>query len=183
MGAFEKKKNVKYFVRFAKKVVDELGEDLSFIFTFNEPNVYTGMSYEAGIWPPNHKNPLLYYKVMRNLAAAHVETYIAIRSRHPDLAVGSAYHLTYMEGENFVGKISAWFASWAWNWYWLDRTKKAHDFIGINHYFTEKIRWFTKTHYAAKKNDYGWSMMPQNLGKVVSQALREGNIHYREWFG
>ena len=109
-GGFERRRNVKYFVRYAQKMIDELGDDITFVFTLNEPNVYAGMSYGSGIWPPNHKNPLLSWIVMKNLAHAHIESYIAIRAHRPDLAVGSAYHIIYEEGLDTLGKARAWFS-------------------------------------------------------------------------
>ena len=53
LGGFEKRSNSKYFVRFAEKIVRELGSDVRLIITMNEPDIYASDSYRAGNWSPN----------------------------------------------------------------------------------------------------------------------------------
>ena len=38
-GGFEKRANVKYFIRYAEKIIHELGKDLKIIIPINEPEV------------------------------------------------------------------------------------------------------------------------------------------------
>ncbi len=52
LGGFEKRSNSKYFVRYAEKIVSELGPQLKYIVTINEPEVYAWQSYAEGNWPP-----------------------------------------------------------------------------------------------------------------------------------
>ena len=50
-GGFEKRRNIKYFVYYVEKVLSELGRDIEWIVTINEPTVYAGESYLEGHWP------------------------------------------------------------------------------------------------------------------------------------
>jgi len=72
-GGFEYKANVKYFTRFAEKIVSELGPDIRLICTMNEPDVYANESYLFGHWPPNMTSKVKVWRVQNNLAYAHIE--------------------------------------------------------------------------------------------------------------
>ncbi len=58
MGGFEKRRNIKYFEAFVQKVTDELLYDVNYVLVINEPNVYMGLSYGDGEWPPQKHNQL-----------------------------------------------------------------------------------------------------------------------------
>ncbi|HPR10455.1 MAG TPA: family 1 glycosylhydrolase, partial [Candidatus Saccharibacteria bacterium] len=56
MGGFEKRSNITYFEAFVQKVSEELLHDVRYVITINEPNVYMGLSYSDGEWPPQKKS-------------------------------------------------------------------------------------------------------------------------------
>src|SRR5216684_2240791 len=56
-GAFASPESVRLFERFARRVVEYLGDLCDNWSTFNEPNVYTGLGYFLGEFPPG-KNAL-----------------------------------------------------------------------------------------------------------------------------
>src|SRR5690606_20571352 len=67
-GAFEKKENVKYFVRYAEFVVSNLQDLCHNWATINEPIVYAHNGYFRGQWPPFYKRKtFLFLKVFKNL--------------------------------------------------------------------------------------------------------------------
>lgn len=82
---FEKEENIHYFVRFAKKVFERLGDKVPLWCTINEPTIYMFQGYlplnckfppgKGGLtsWP-------LAVKVLRNLMQAHTETYHALKA-------------------------------------------------------------------------------------------------------
>ena len=43
---FEKRRNVKYFAQFAEKIFEELGRELEYVITINEPTVYAAQRYK-----------------------------------------------------------------------------------------------------------------------------------------
>ncbi|HET8884704.1 MAG TPA: family 1 glycosylhydrolase, partial [Candidatus Saccharimonadales bacterium] len=53
LGGFEKRRNVQHFTRFADKMIRELGTNVRYVVTINEPEVYANESYFGGHWPPN----------------------------------------------------------------------------------------------------------------------------------
>ena len=57
-GAFLRSESVDRFERFARKVVESLGDLCSDWVTFNEPNVYSVLGYQLGEFPPGRKGRL-----------------------------------------------------------------------------------------------------------------------------
>ena len=74
-GAFAKKENIAYFIRFVEKAVTAFGPHVSEYITINEPNVYAFHGYFIGLWPPGEKSFFRMLKVMSVLTAAHVQAY------------------------------------------------------------------------------------------------------------
>lgn len=68
------------FERFADFVAREYGGEVDWWITINEPNVYAFQSYDAGIWPPQHKNRDEALQVMANMARAHALAYRALHA-------------------------------------------------------------------------------------------------------
>ncbi len=157
---------VKYFTRFTEKVVRHLSPDVRFWVTLNEPMVYSSMSYLTGTWPPQKKNPFLFFRVVRHLIAAHRSTYTAIKSIDPAHQVGIAKHNIYFEAHK-----NRWFncalkslADWLWNELFLNKIADKQDFIGLNYYFHNKIDyWFGKKHAYDKHSDIGWGLHPEGM--------------------
>ena len=50
---FEKRRNVRYFERVVRKVLEELNADISWIISINGPTVYMGEGYITGDFPSN----------------------------------------------------------------------------------------------------------------------------------
>src|SRR3970282_2324210 len=70
LGGWENPSNIPMFLDFARKVVNEFGAYVMSWNTFNEPNLYAGMGWIAGEFPPFKKNLLTATRVVRNLAGA-----------------------------------------------------------------------------------------------------------------
>ena len=84
MGAFEKRSNVQYFLRFVTRMVQVFGTDVTEYITVNEPNVYAMKGYFLGEWPPGKKSLRRAARVMSVLTVAHVQGIPA----HPRAAKG-----------------------------------------------------------------------------------------------
>jgi len=88
-GAFLHPDCVARFERFARKVVEELGDLCSDWLTFNEPNVYSVLGYQLGEFPPGQKGKLIRsIRVLANMARAHARAYEAIHQIQPGANVG-----------------------------------------------------------------------------------------------
>ncbi|MEZ6330724.1 MAG: family 1 glycosylhydrolase [Candidatus Saccharimonadales bacterium] len=177
MGGFEKRSNIAYFEAFVKKVSEELLRDVRYVITINEPNVYMGLSYSDGEWPPQKKSKLLAMYVYYNLAVAHKKAYKIIKQKHPHMQIGVAQQLANIQAfrpghwfDETVVKLMRYF----WNWWWLNRTNKQQDFIGFNYYFTDYYKGFRKQNPTKPINDLGWYMEP----KGVLPLLQRIAYHY-----
>src|SRR3990167_193074 len=80
LGAFEKKENIKFIVRFAEKLFEEFSEYVNFWCTINEPAVYAAHCYFLGEFPPGKKDLKLASIVLENLLESHVQIYKKLKS-------------------------------------------------------------------------------------------------------
>lgn len=172
-GGFSKAKNIDAFVRFAVKVIEEFGEEIKFVLTINEPNVYSSMGYLTGEWPPQQKNPLKFIWTFYNLARAHNRSYEAMKAIKPDLMIGPATQFGNSlpkRSDHWLDKKVAGVANYIWNWWWADLIKKHVDFIGFNYYFTDYWKGFKRDNPLNPHNDMGWYMEPAGISDVLVNA-------------
>jgi beta-glucosidase len=196
-GGLESSKIPKYFVRYAKKVVAVLGEDVKFWITLNEPLVNTSISYVQGIWPPQRKNPFVFLKVNLNLLKSHKLTYTAIKEINPKAQVGIAKHNTYFstKGNGLINKGIRFLVHFLWNNLWLWCIKNYQDFIGLNHYFHNRIYYGLNKNENKITNDMGWEIYPTSLYHclkdlekynkpvyITENGLADATDEKRTWF-
>ncbi len=184
-GGFEKTRNVKYFIRFVKKVAEEYGDMIDFWITINEPGVYIYQGWEVAEWPPFKKNKFTAGRVYLNLALAHRLAYKAIYKivarkfdRLPE--VGIAQNMlsfaTYRK-HGLIDQLAVWFSSKTANHgFYMLTGKNTHDFIGINYYFrirlkrkkgTLKIEHDDVSSQEREVSDMGWEIYPHGLFDVL----------------
>lgn len=200
MGGFRKRSNIKYFERFVQKVADELTEDLTYIITLNEPNVYTTFGHIVGIWPPEEKNFVGGSRVYINLIKAHKRAYRILKKRKPLLQVGIAQQLANIQAKrphNFSDQLSTKFMRYYWNWWFSNRIRNKQDFVGINYYFSDYYTGLFKRHNPkVPVSDLGWYMEPEGLYPlllrswahykkpifVTENGLADAEDNYRRWW-
>lgn len=196
-GGFRNRKNIKYFFRYVKRVVHELGDEVNLYVTLNEPEIYSMNSYMRGIWPPQKKGVTNFCKVINNLVLAHIGSYALIKKINPGAQVGIAKNNTYFEigKDTLRNKALKKIAQKYWNDYFLDKIAKYQDFIGLNYYFRNRIDgWFNKNRNA-KTSDLGWDLYPQGIYNVLldlqkyqkpiyitENGLADGQDQHRSWF-
>ena len=100
--AFEKEKNIHYFVRFSTTVFEELKDYVSMWCTVNEPSVYAFCGYILGTFPPGQKADFRTAGiVLKNFLIAHCQTYQTLKERAHDLGisiqVGLAHNILQFE--------------------------------------------------------------------------------------
>jgi beta-glucosidase len=173
-GGFAKKRNLKYFDDFVTRFMQEFGGEVGHIITLNEPNVYATFSYLLGLWPPQRKNPLMFFRVYYNLAQAHKRAYKIIKSSQPDCRVGVAAQLSDTRAatpRNLLNRLTVQLSAYGWNWWFLNRIRRHSDFIGVNYYFTQYLNWRgQQKNPAAPLNDMAWYMEPTGIGNVLTAA-------------
>ena len=198
MGGFEKKENIKYFERYASKIVEEF--NVKYIIILNEPNSYTFFSYQFGIWPPEVKSSLMTIKVYYHFALAHKAVYKIIKQNKSDALVGIAANIFDAKPtspHNPINAIEISLGNYINNWWFLNRVKNQLDFIGLNYYFTNYNDWKLQSkNPESPVNDMGWYMDPGNIYTVLKDldsryrkpiiitenGLADTNDKYRKWW-
>jgi beta-glucosidase len=174
-GGFEKRRNVKYFVRFARKIFEEYGQDIRYICTINEPEVYAGQGWIDGNWPPNKSNRAQALWVYLNLAYAHRQVYKAAKKFSRRLKVGMskdvAHH--YLGDERLLTRYTLWVNIYINDYLFLNRIRRHMDWLGLNYYFSYRYEGKVRVLSDAPMNDLGWEMKPQDLQPVLERLYKK----------
>lgn len=172
-GGFTRRRNIKFFVRFARKIMPELG-GVRFIITINEPEVYANNSYQYGDWPPAESNPRLSRRVIKNLARAHNQTARVLRKQNRRYKISIAKASAF-----FYPGDDAWLSRWTANRlqrqedYALKKVVRQCDFLGVNYYFSNRV-YGSRIHNPNEKvSDMGWDMQPADIQFVLER------LHYK----
>lgn len=179
-GGWKNKATADCYGRYVMAVVHELGDLVTHWITINEPTVYSSLSYMLGYWPPEQKNPLAAWHVIRNFVAAHQLAYQIIHRHNSNAKVGVANNLNDFipsRKNNIADKSLAVFSRYWHNQWWLDQTYQTQDFIGLNYYFHHPLKFqFSnlrellrpQTQPRVPLSDVGWEIYPRGLGNVLS---------------
>jgi beta-glucosidase len=213
-GGFEKKENLALFDEFVRKVAEEYADKVKYFITLNEPNVYASFSYLNGEWPPQQRSVKKMVRVYWNLTKAHNRAYGILKARRATLMVGVAAQLGNIvpkRPHNWFDIFATWWMRYAWNWWFLNRTRRHQDFIGVNYYFTDYYKGvdFSSQTKAKRQppvvvrrnpsvplNDLGWYMEPEGVYGLIMRIwahykkpiiLTETGVaderdEYREWW-
>ena len=200
MGGFKNGANIKYFERFVAKVANELIDDITYVITINEPNVYSSFSYGSGEWPPNEKNWLSFVQVYWNIVKAHKKAYKILKIRKPSLQIGVAQQLANIQAKrphNFFDEASTKWMRYFWNWWFFRRIRNQQDFVGFNYYFTDYFTGLLKRQNPTVPiSDMGWYMEPEGLYPlllrtwvrfrkpifVTENGVADSDDQYRRWW-
>lgn len=199
-GGLAKHSNLKYFDRFVQKIADELVDEVQYILTINEPNVYASFSYLTGEWVPQERKPLKFMAAYWNLTRAHRRAYKILKAAKPSVQIGVATQFGNIQAKNshnIPAVITTKVMRYAWNWWFVNRIKNYQDFVGFNYYFTDYHTGFgKKENPQAPLNDLGWYMEPEGIyplllrawkhyGKpifITENGLADANDKYRRWW-
>lgn len=197
-GGFTKRKNIKYFVRFAAKLLDELGNDFRYIITLNEPEVYAAESFLVGIRPPQKHSKLKTLVVLANLTTAHKRVYKLAKQKGRKylLSIAKNSARNYAGDDAWLSRFTASAASFATDYLVLNALKGKLDFIGLNFYFSNRFYGYRQHNPDKNLNDLGWSMEPSDIEYVLKDladrynlpiiitenGLADGEDAYRKWW-
>lgn len=176
-GGFEKRRNVKYFVRFAEKIISELGNDVRIITTINEPIGYVIESYWRHDWPPTHSRDLfMVWRVLNNLAAAHNRTAKMLHKMNRRYKVTISHLIMYLyPGDTaWLSNVSAHVAQFFQDDYFLRKIIKNCDVLGVNYYFSSRFLGY-RVHNpeGVPRSDVGWDLYPDHLQYVLEYLHRK----------
>jgi len=170
-GGFERKANVDYFVRFARKVFAEYGAHLRLVCTLNEPEIYVGKGWlDEDAWPPaKHGSRIGAIKTSLNLISAHKQVFAAARSSSRRIKIGIANNVSnyYAADDSLKTKSAMKLKRYISDDLFVDRIKKHVDWIGVNYYFSNKYLNGKEQNENKRVNDLGWEMLPDNIEHVI----------------
>ena len=175
-GGWARTANIAVWVDYAKKIIHEYGDYVDLWNTFNEPNLYTTLSYALGKFPPYRTNMMTAGTVIKNIGKAHDIIFNYLKEKYPQKPVGISYNCAVFEGTNLMGKMTAQFAD-QWYMEYLAKFFEKSDFTGLSYYariafdpspitfrYTpEKIKALGKDH------DDIWEYYPEGLGECVER--------------
>jgi len=180
-GGWLNSKSSGYFEKYTKEVVKRLGEYVTFWITINEPLVYAGNSYFSGKWPPQKKSFFSAARAIRNLIKAHKKSYYSIHKLSSSARVGIAKNNIFFEPykNKVINKVIVKVVDYFWNRYFLNAIQKELDFLGLNYYFHNRIRFKFSSFKKWKNNndnkkvtDTGWEIYPEGIYFVL-KGLKE----------
>lgn len=170
-GGFEKRSNVQYFTRFAEKIVSELGLDIRFIITINEPEVYTHESYVLGNWPPNVTSRWKAWRVLNNLAYAHRQVAKVIHgmNRRYKLSVAKNSQYFYAGDNAWLSRYSAAVMQYIQDDYFLKKVVGHCDFLGVNFYNSNRVYGYRVHNPDQRLSDLGWDLSPADIEHALER--------------
>lgn len=190
-GSFERAGNIAYFVRFAEKVLQELGSDLRYITTLNEPDTVAGLGYWLQEHPPMKNNSIQAFWVYRNLLKAHKKIYKLAHKQSRRYKVGLTKQFTCVKpgDERWLTRLMVRLDPMLRDGVVLRYVGRKTDFIGVNYYFTDyysglKIVVGQNSHFtedrlskplkmaAGPVSDLGWGLEPKNLEFVLKRVAK-----------
>lgn len=197
-GGFAKRRNLKYFSRYAKYIAEQLGASFRYVITINEPTVYAVMSYHEERWPPEDKSKIRTVYVLYNLVIAHRRSYKIIKKVRPRTKVGLAHNCSYnYPGDSsWISRLSAWKANKLQNEFFINRARRHQDFFGLNYYFANRYCGTRVHNQNTKESDLGWDLQPEKLNPLLSSlynryktpimitenGLADKNDTHRQWW-
>jgi beta-glucosidase len=197
-GGFQKRANIKYFVRYVEKVMGELGEHVRYVITINEIETIVSEAYRNGNWPPAQQSKWVAYRVLRNQIRAHNKAAKRIHnmSRRHKVSIAKNSNYVYPGDDALLSRVSAAILQYFQDDYILKRTYKTSDFIGVNYYFSNRVYGYRVHNEDAKMSDLGWDLHPDHLQYalerlhrkyklpliVTENGLADANDRYRKWW-
>jgi len=158
-GGWLSKRTPELFGRYARKVVEKIGEGVRYWITVNEPEAYIYKGFLEGAWPPGEKSYEKVWFALAHMLKGHVEAYDAIKkaSRRfsgPPVLVGVAKQVIFFtpcSPKSWRDRFSVWLRNLAFNHLFAKaltrgrfffpglfnirlRRSRTLDFIGINYY-------------------------------------------------
>lgn len=168
------KNAVQDFTNYGDYIVKALRKDVKYWITINEPCVYLSTSFLKGDWPPQKKSLFTTKKVYDKLIKSHKILYEQIHGYYPNdnVEVGIAKNNIYFEAyqNKWINKQIKKGADYFWNDYFLKKIRRYQDFIGLNHYFHNRIKFSWKNPFKSfnqnenkETTDMDWEIYPQSI--------------------
>jgi beta-glucosidase len=158
-GGWLQPESVAIFERYARQVVERLGDLVDWWCTLNEPNAYFYNAYVLGTFPPGKRDIWQGLRVNYHLISAHAAAYHAIHKIQPSAQVGWALYVRWFEPARSYSPLDRWVTGLLHQqfnntWYSAIETgqlpqllgcvavptaRGAVDWVGLNYYTTDRV--------------------------------------------
>jgi beta-glucosidase len=186
IGGWGNKKTTKYFLRYAEKLANKLGNEVKFWIPFNEPQTYIGLSYVIGKFPPQVRNLYRANKVFKNIVLAHKETYKLFHQISKNrVRVGASHYIVYHTAysNNVINLLVVKLLTYIRGYRFVKAMNKYQDFIGLQYYHHDRIRLSLGGKFIIAKadnenkavSDLGWEIYPEGIYHILKN-LKKFNL-------
>lgn len=175
-GGFEKAGNVRYFVRFAERILKEFGTDVRYICTINEPDTVVMLGYGLSEHAPGVSSLGKMLAVYLNLLRAHRQIYKMAKKMNKKFTVGfvKSYANIHPLDNRIMTKIAVRLDYLLRDDIVLRFIGKQTDFYGVNYYFHDEYSGWNRLQPDAPRSDLGWTMVPERLEDVLKRVGKRG---------
>lgn len=169
------------FERYVRFVAQQLGEYVDFWVTINEPIVYVSQAYWGRRWPPRERSVYKSLRVISHMAKAHRRAYRVLHTYTPYTPVGFSKHaIAYLpeHTKHLDDRLVAGMEDWWFNHRFFELVGDTFDYVGLNYYFTKKLRVklfpprLADMPWDGAKSDMGWPIRPEGLTHVLLHMKR-----------
>lgn len=170
-GGFEKSKNIAHFVRFSERLLRELGTDIRYIVTVNEPDTVAAQSYLMLEHPPGQRSAIKAVAVYVNLLRAHKKVYKMAKKLNKDYMVGYSKTFSHVMAadDSVISRLMVRLDNLFRDDMSIRFVGRLTDFIGVQFYFTDQYRGWHLVRDNEHITDMGWDRQPQNLEHVLKR--------------
>ena len=198
-GGFEHRSNIDYFVRFAEKIADELGQNFRLVCTLNEPENYAYMGWVDGRWPPSKRRKrLMGIWVYYNLAVAHnrVAKMLHAKSRRYKVGASKSFGYYHADDDDIRSRVMTRLSYLFVDEVFLNLVRRRMDWIGVQYYMSQGYTDGELERIETPMSDLGWQMRPDDLEQVLVRLAKrykkplivtetgvaDRNDRYRRWW-
>ena len=179
-GGWANERNVDAWLDYGDQLAETFGKYVSMWNTFNEPNLYTGMAYVKGEFPPFENDLLKANRVIRNMAKAHSLMFDILKGKQANKPVGISHNCTLFKAENLLGVLPAKVFDWCYMMY-ADSLFKKTDFFGMSYYARIGFDPFPITNMTSpeklrksgKAYDDMWEYYPAGLEECIMRFWKQ----------
>lgn len=173
-GGFEHGRNIKFFVRFAQKVIDEYHHDFRYITSINEPDTVVSHGYITLDHPPQKRSYWKAFIVYRNLLRSHklIYTYAHKKSRRLKVGFTKSYAWVRAGDDKLLTRLAVRADLWLRDDIVIRYVRRKSDFLGVNYYFSDRHIGIGIHNENDHLNDLGWEMRPGDLKHVLLRLAK-----------
>lgn len=193
-GGWLARRNVAQFARYVEFVAGQLGDQVRWWITINEPTVYAKNAFVSGNWPPCREGDwAAAWRAVRNMGRAHRLAYEILHRHRPDALVGFAHSAPLVvprQPARPLDRVAASLRDFVLNRMPFDLVSgawsKRLDFVGLNYYCRTLVHWQARGTAALFGRDWleddqgaprtfsdiGWEIYPAGLERQLARFAR-----------